>query len=200
MMAQFSPLGILLGFTFIAALGSFFYSTLHVPPTSPLPIARVRRSAEARVKILVPLGAALSPEGAVELACHWETGKERELVLVYVVVVPYILSLDTPLPDLDQAASDALDLANLIAQRHHCPARMYIVRHRSAAAGVLQVAREEQVDAIMLEGGEPHTSGEWRRMSIELLRRATCEVIVDQVPIAAQPLSLNLPVGSATGA
>ncbi len=186
-----NPLGILLAAVFFSSMAILFFWMFHVPPVLPLPVIKVRGSIEALHKLLVPVVEAIPSERAVELACRLGNGRKAELVLVHVIVVPYTLPLAAPMPEREKTAQETLELGNVIARRHGNHAQMRIVRHRSAAEGVLQVANEEQVDAIVLGVGvKTRVPGEWGRTSQEILRRANCEVIVDKVPLVAQPLHL----------
>lgn len=138
-------------------------------------------------KVLVPILKKNLSAHAIELACRVGHDECAELVLVHVVVVPYTLSLDEPLPEQDRDAKEEFDLASTIAARYGCPARVRIVHQRYPADGVLQIAREEKVDAIVLGvGAEERVPGEWEHTITEVLHRAECEVIIDRVPLAAQ--------------
>ncbi len=186
-----NPLGILLAAVFLASMAILFSWMFHVPPILPLPVIKVRGSVEALHKLLIPIVEAISSERAVELACRLGNGRKAELVLVHVIVVPYTLPLSAPMPEREKAAQQILELGDAIARRHGNHAQTRIVRHRSAAEGVLRVANEEKVDAIVLGVGvKTRVPGEWGKTSQEILRRANCEVIVDKVPLVAQPLHL----------
>jgi hypothetical protein len=51
------------------------------------------------------------------------------------------------------------------------------------------VAAEEDVDAIILGVGvRSRASNQWGKTSLEIMRRATCEVIVDKVPLEEEPM------------
>jgi nucleotide-binding universal stress UspA family protein len=188
-MVQAHPLGILLGLIFVSAVGMLFFWMFRVPPHVPLPVVKVHRSVDRVRKVLVPLVEAIPSERAVELACRLGHDQAAELILVHVIVVPYTLSLNAPMPAQDKMAQEALELGCMIAKRHACRARTRIIRHRSAAEGILRLARQEQVDAIVLGVGvKTRIPGEWGRTSSEILHRAECEVIIDKVPISAQPM------------
>ncbi len=190
-MVQAHPLGILLGLIFIGAIGLLFFWMFRVPPITPLGVVKVHRSIQAVRRILVPVGETITSERAVELACRLRQGKDLEIILAHIVVVPYTLSLNAPLPEQDKRAREALDMGVFIAKEHACLTRTRIVRHRNLADGILQVAREEQVDAIILSVGlKTRIPGEWGRTGAEILQRAECEVIVDKVPMSAQPIAL----------
>jgi nucleotide-binding universal stress UspA family protein len=197
-MIQANPIGILLALIFISSLGSLFFWMFRVPPPVPLSVARVHRSLEAVRKILIPIIEAISSERAVELACRLANGKKSEIILVHVMEVPYTMPLNAPMPAQEKRAREALDLGVLIGQRHGCHVQTQLIRHRNAADGILEMARAENVDAILLGvGTKTRVPGEWGKTAVAILNRAVCEVIVDKVPIAAQPMALNPPVKAA---
>ncbi len=190
-MVELNPLGILLAIVFATSMAGLFFWMFRVPPTLPLSVVKVCSSVEALHQILVPIGEALTSERAVELACRLGSAKQAELVLVHVIVVPYVLPLDAPLPAREKIAQEVLELGGAIAQRHGHLVRKRIVRHRSAAEGILRIADEEKVDVIILSVGiKARVPGEWGKTSEEILRRANCEVLFDKVPMAARPVAL----------
>lgn len=191
-MVELNPLGILLAAVFTSSMGFFFFWMFRVPPALPQPAARVHRSVEAIHKILVPIGEAITSQRAVELACRLGNGKKADLVLVHIIVVPHMLPLDAPIPEREKKAHEALELGCMIAQRYDIHARTRIVRHRNAAEGILRIAEEEKVDAIILGVGiKSRVPGEWGKTGEEILRRANCEVLFDNVPMAARPVALT---------
>ncbi len=182
MVAHASLLGMFIGIVFIGSIGMLFYSAFRTTGSSPESSQQTRRTADRVPKILVPLFDDAPSERAIELACRWATLKKGEVVLARVIVVPDILALDRPMPELDQAANDALDKANAMVRQHGCCTHMYIVRHRKMAGGILEVARQENVDAILLRYGvETQMPAEWGRTSLDILKHAKCEVFVDRV-------------------
>ncbi len=189
-MVQAHPLGITFGLIFLSAISTLFFWMFRVPPLVPLPVVKVHRSVDKIRKVLVPIVEAIPSERAVELACRLGHDQDAEILLVHVIVVPFTLSLSAPMPVQDRVAHDALELGGIIAKRHECRARTRTIRHRNAADGILQVAHQEQVDAIVLGVGvKTRLPGEWGRTSNEILRRAECEVIIDKVPMAVQPIA-----------
>jgi len=200
-MIQAHPIGILLALTFVGSLGFLFSWMFRVPPAVPLSVARVHRSIQAVRKILIPIVEAMPSERAVELACRLANGKKSELILVHVMEVPYTMPLNAPMPAQEKNAREALELGALIGQRYGCLAQTRLIRHRNAVDGILETARAENVDAILLGvGTKTRVPGEWGKTAVAILNRAMCEVIVDKVPLAAQPMALNPPVKSAPSA
>ncbi len=190
-MIEANLLGILLAAVFLCSMATLFFWMFHVPPVLPLPVIKVRGSVEAVHKLLIPIVEAIPSERAVELACRLGNGRRAEIVLVHVIVVPYTLPLSAPMPEREKTAHEALELGDVIARRHGNHVQTCIVRHRSAAEGVLQVANEEQVDAIVLGVGlKSRVPGQWGDTSMEIMRRANCEVILDKVPLATQPIAV----------
>jgi len=188
-MVELNPLGILLAVIFVASMGSLFFWMFRVPPTLPLPAVKVHGSVEALHKILVPIVEAIPSERAVELACRLGNSKKADLVLVHVIVVPYTMPLNAVMPEREKIAQQALELGCVIAGRYGTHVQTRIVRHRSAAEGILHVADEEKVDAIMLGVGiKSRVPGEWGKTSQEILNRANCEVLLDKVPMIAKPV------------
>lgn len=187
-MIELNPLGILLAALFIGSMAFLFHWMFRVPPALPLPIIKVHGSIEALHKILVPIVEAIPSERAVELACRLGNGKKAELVLVHVIVVPFTTPLNAPLPDREQEGQEALDLGAAIARQYDCRVQTRLIRHRSAVDGILDTARRENVDAIVLGVGlKSRVPGEWGKTSVEILKRSSCEVIVDKTPIAEWP-------------
>ncbi len=182
-------MGTVLAAVFVSSMAILFGWMFHVPPALPLPAVQVHGSVEAMHRILVPIVEAIPSERAVELACRLGNGKRAELVLVHVIVVPFTLPLSAPMPEREKHAQETLELGGLIARHYGCHAELRTVRHRSAAEGVLQVAAQEQVDAIVLGVGlKNRVPGEWGKTSAEILRRSAVEVLVDKVPLVDRPI------------
>lgn len=193
-MVNTTVLGVVLGAVFVLAIGVLFLWMFRVPPALSLPAAKACRSLTAVRKILVPITESIPSERAVGLACRLGREQGAELVLVNVIVVPFSLSLNSAIPVDEKKARDALELGATIAQRDGCTAHQRIIRHRSVPDGILQVAREEEVDAIVLGVGlRMRAAGQWGRTSLEVLRRASCEVILDKVCMEEQPAAATPP-------
>ncbi len=199
-MLQLHPMGILLGFAFVIAIGILFYWMFRVPPALPLPVIRVRRSLSAVRKILVPIGETMPSERAVELACRLGREQKAELVLVHVIAVPLTMELQAPQPEKEKEGRQALDLGHMIAERYGMSAATRLVHDRRPADGVLRVAREEGVDAIVLGVGYKSRGriqgSDWGQTTSEIVRRAPCEVIVDKVLTEAQRIEQVTPNGN----
>ncbi len=188
-MIQTSPLGILLGITFAVAIGGLLLWMFRVPPVSTLSATKAFRSLSAVQKVLVPITDSFPSERAIGLGCRLGQEQGAEMILLNVIIVPFTMALDTPLPAYESKAEHILQLGAGIAQKYGYSVRKRIIRHRSVPDGILQVAREEGVDAIIMGVGlKTRAAIPWGRTSLEIMRRATCEVIVDKVPLEEEPL------------
>ncbi len=178
----FHPIGIALAVLFVLSMGLLFFWMFRVPPPVPREVAAVRRSVAAMERILVPVSGRLASERAVELACRLGEKQRAEIVLAYVIEVPFTLSLNTPMPAAEAKGQEALRTARFIVEQHGLPVRTRIVPHRYAWDGILRLSHEEQVDAIVMSVGRGGPGGDaLGRTTQEVVRRAECEVILDRV-------------------
>ena len=178
------PLGIALAFIFVVSLGLLFWWMFRVPRPVPREVASIPHSVAAMQRILVPVSGTIHAERAVELACRLGEAQKAEIVLVYVVEVPFTLSLDAPLPQEDTKGHEALAPARFIVEQHGLPARTRTIPHRSASGGILHLAQEEMADAIVMSvgAGRPGAGEAMGRTAQEVVRKAECEVILDKAP------------------
>ncbi|HOG48439.1 MAG TPA: universal stress protein [Anaerolineae bacterium] len=178
------PLGIALAAVFVASMACLFFWMFRVPRQVPHEVAAVRHSVAALQRILVPVSGKVASGRAVELACRLGAAQKAEIVLAYVLEVPFTLSLDTSLPQEEARGRQALDVARLIVEQHGLPVRSKIMPHRYAWGGILHLAKEEQADAIIMGigAGRPGLSEGLGRTCQEIVQRAPCEVIIDRVP------------------
>lgn len=183
-------LGIVCGTFFVVAVGALLIWMFRVRPGSTLSAAKAYSSLSAVRKVLVPITDAFPSERAIGLACRLGREQNAEVVLLNIITMPYTLALNAPAPAEELKANHALELGVAIAQRYGYTVRKRIIRHRNIPDGILQVAREEEVDAIILGVGlKTRASSQWGQTSLEIMRRAPCEVIVDKVPIEEEPLA-----------
>jgi nucleotide-binding universal stress UspA family protein len=188
-MFTLSPWGLGLGCIFVLALGGFYWWMFRGPrPLPPRSASQPVLATSAR-RILVPISESTSAERAVEMAFRLSKSRKPDLVLVYVMEVPETLPLDAEMLEGDRAARQALETGRVVAHRYGCGSRTYLVRHRDTAEGILQVASEENVDAIVVSEGaqQQEASRRWRKLSAELMRRADFEVLWERGPRTIRP-------------
>jgi nucleotide-binding universal stress UspA family protein len=182
--AVFNPIGIGLAVLFVFLMVTIFRWMFSVPPRLPYTVVKARQSVSALSRILVPTTEDMISERAVELACRLGEDQKAEIVLTYIIEVPFTLSLDAPMPDEDARGQEALNTAQAIVEQHGLPFKKKIIPHRSVWSGILQLAKEEMVDAIVMGTGrgKPGQSEGIGRNTQEILKRAECEVILNRSP------------------
>jgi nucleotide-binding universal stress UspA family protein len=176
--------GILLAIIFVISMALLFFWMFRVPPAVPHEVARVRRSVAAMRRILVPVSRKVASERAVELACRLGAIQKAEIILAYIVEVPFTLSLDTVIPAEEAQGEEALRTAQFIVEQRGLPVSTKIIPHRYAWGGILHLAKEEMADAIVMSvgAGRPGLAEGMGRTAQEVIKRAECEVILDKMP------------------
>jgi len=185
-------IGIFLAIIFVAVLALLFFWMFRVPPKVPREVAVVRRSVAAMQRIMVPVSGRIASERAVELACRLGEAQKAEIILAYILEVPFTLSLGAPMAAEEARGQEVLRTARFIVEQHGLPVKTKIIPHRYVWGGILHLAREEMVDAIVMNvgTGRPGEADGMGRTAQEVLKRAECEVILDKVPASIVPSDL----------
>jgi nucleotide-binding universal stress UspA family protein len=182
------PLGVLLSLGFIVVLGSTLLWMLRLPRPLAQEVARAVYSVEAARCIVVPVLDLYYSHRAVELACRLGLRQGATIVLAYLVEVPRLLTLDSPLPAEVQARADkALADVRHIVERHGLKPVTDLVRAREAGEGVRRTVEAFRGDVVVLgvEAAPQKVPGVFTRTADTLLRHPPCEVIIDSVPVPA---------------
>jgi len=191
-MVQIEPLGILLAALFVISVGGLLIWMFRVPKGSTMSAARAYSSLSAVHKVLVAITDAFPSERAIGLGCRLGQEQGAEMLLLNVILMPYSMALDDPAPEEEKKAANALEMGAAIAQRYGYKVTKRTVRNRSIPDAILHVAEEEDVDAIILGVGvKSRASSQWGKTSLEIMRRANCEVIVDKVPLEEEPMAAD---------
>ncbi len=183
-----NPLGILLAVGFAIGLAATLFWMLHVPPPPPRGATRTLLSVRTIHKIVVPLVDLGASVRAVELACRLSLQQHAEIVLAYVYEIP--LTAPLRIPEHDPKVDRALAAAAFIATQHGVHPRQRVEPARQAWHKVIDIAREEAADLIVMgvsENNRPNESPIGKTAE-NVVRRAHCEVIVDRVPASKVPL------------
>src|SRR5207237_8498658 len=143
-----NPAGVTIAVSFTIGLAGTLGWMLRVPPSDPRGAPSTVRSVEAIRKVLVPildLGASVR---AVELAARLNQGHKAEMVIVYV----HGIRLRAPLvmPEKDPRIQRALDAAAFIATQHAIEPRTKVNVARQAGQRIVEIAREEAADLIVM--------------------------------------------------
>jgi len=179
-----SELGVVLALLFAVVMGGLLWWMLHPPKAITAVAAKMKYTVGALKRILVPtVGEAYSEKG-VELACRLGREQNADILLAYVIEVPFTLPLGAPLERADARAKEALERAEGVVTRHRLRFAKKVERARQAADGIIRVAKDEGVDMIVLSL-PPSGKREGRlfgRTTEVLLRRAPCELVINKLP------------------
>ncbi|MBI2265276.1 MAG: universal stress protein [Armatimonadetes bacterium] len=184
-----SPIGALLAVFFVLSFGGVLSWMLRLPRAPTEAAARVCHSVSAVRHILVPvLGTDYSDRG-IELACRIGREQKAEIILSYVIEVPFSLPLGAPLPVQETRGKAILERAKSIVEIHELRCQTRLERSRFAGDKVVEMVRAEDLQMVIL-GVRPRL---WPienligRTSETLLRKLPCEVILDAFPECAKP-------------
>jgi nucleotide-binding universal stress UspA family protein len=107
-------------------------------------------------RLLVPVVDSPESERAIELACRLAADRDAVLVAVAVIEVPALLPLDAYMLDEESAARVLLERAGVTADSYGVGFSPRIVRAREAADEIVEQARVEDVELLVL--GAPQSS------------------------------------------
>ncbi len=192
--AHLTLVGAILAFGFAASIIGVITWMLRLPEQTPatLQVAKAVRATERTNRILVPVqGTALS-DRMVALGAQMAKARRADLVVFYVVEVPWMLPLDAHLPEAERLADDTLARARSITDRYDVPLTTRIAHARAAGHAVIDEAIEIGADIILM-GDLPGRGGETRfnETTTYVFSHAPCEVVIDRpamdVPVLPRP-------------
>jgi nucleotide-binding universal stress UspA family protein len=179
------PLGVFIALGFIAVLISTLFWMLRLPRPMAQEVARAVFSVQATRCIVVPILDLFYTERAVELACRMGKSQNANIVLAYIVEVPRLVALESPIPvEVEDRAKQALLHAQTIVERHGLKAISTTARAREANEGISQIVLKYRGDIIVLgvQAVERHVPSIFTRTADALMRRPPCEVLIDSMP------------------
>jgi nucleotide-binding universal stress UspA family protein len=114
------------------------------------------------------------------LASRLARGQKSELLAIYVIEVPFTLPTNAVMEEEDRVALDALASAEAIAKNTGVDVRTEVVHHRQTAQAVLDVAKRERADLIVMgsyrEG--KYTGAPLGRDIEQIAANAKCDVLI----------------------
>lgn len=153
------------------------------PPASY--VQRIAKQAESELErmvgsIIVVFSPEINSSHMLALAVRLARGERSELLAIYVVEVPYTLPRDAEMPSEERAALDALGAAETIANSSNVAIRTETVKTRSTKQAVLDIAKREKADLIILgsfrEG--KYSGAPLGRAIEEIAADAKCDVLI----------------------
>jgi nucleotide-binding universal stress UspA family protein len=163
---------------------SIIWWMLHPPPQISLAVAKAKIAISAIKKIIVPTTGTTYSESAVELACRLGLPQKAEIIVTYVIEVPFTLPLNASMEKAEAIAKEVLNRAAAIVEHRNLPVRSKVERARKVGEGIVRLAAAENADLIVI-GIRPIIGVPEKimgRTSETILRHAPCEVIIDRQP------------------
>jgi nucleotide-binding universal stress UspA family protein len=142
--------------------------------------------------ILVPLADNADTERALDVACKLAAEHGAKLVALAVVEVPPLLPLDAHKQPEEAAAHRLLERARAFAESYGVHFVQRVVRGREAATPVVELARAERSELIVM--GTPRRTRSGRdapafgHTTQSILKRAPCRVMVLAAPARVVPV------------
>lgn len=177
-----TPAGIGAALATTAAIAATLWWMLH-PPKSKADIAA--RAAEKTLQmrlgtVIVVFSSEIRSEHMMALAVRLARGQNSELLAIYVIEVPFTLPTNAAMDEEDRQALEILASAEAIAKHRGIDARTEIVHHRRTAQAVLDIAKRERADLIIMgsyrEG--KYTGAPLGRDIEQIAANAKCDVLV----------------------
>jgi nucleotide-binding universal stress UspA family protein len=146
------PIGAVVALFIAIGIGSVLFWMLHAPASQVQKIAaQTTREVKKMVgSIIVVFSPEINSRHMMALAVKLARGERSELLALYVIEVPRTLPPDAEMPDEERAALDALGAAETIANENNVTLRTETVKVRSTAEAVLEVAKREKANLLIL--------------------------------------------------
>lgn len=154
-----------------------------IAPIPTLQIEKIKVPGYQKVNfehILVPTRGGEETE-TVQMACELAKLYKAELTAVNVIEVPFSISIHTPLYHKMVQAEASMKRAEAIARDLGVHIHLQIIRARSTAKAILDLAKEGHFDLIVIGSIMPEKNLFFKGLSIvteEVIRKAPCKVIV----------------------
>lgn len=172
----------------IAACASMFsvsatlWWMLH-PPKTKADIAAKNAEQVLRQQlgtVIVVFSSDIRSEHMMALASRLARGQKSELLATYIIEVPFTLPTNAVMEEEDRTALDALASAEAIAKGKGIDVRTEVVHHRQTAQAVLDIAKRERADLIIMgsyrEG--KYTGAPLGRDIERIAAEAKCDVLI----------------------
>jgi nucleotide-binding universal stress UspA family protein len=174
--------GAIIALCIAAAIVGCLWWMLHPPASFVQKIAAEAESQLERLvgSIIVVFAAEINSANMMALAVKLARGERSELLVIYVIEVPYTLPPDAEMPIEERVALDALGTAEEIANSNNVFIRTETIKARSTKQAVLDLAKQEKANLIILgsyrEG--KYSGAPLARTIEEIAADAKCDVLI----------------------
>ncbi|MDQ6823777.1 MAG: universal stress protein [Candidatus Eremiobacteraeota bacterium] len=179
---RITPEGAGLAVACVVSIFATLYWMLH-PPKSRADVAAKEAAITLRRQfgtVIVVFSSEIRSEHMMVLAAKIARGQHSEVLATYIIEVPFTLPTNAAMEDEDRAALDMLASAEAIAKSNGVEVRTEIVHQRSTTTAVLELAKREKADLIILgsfrEG--KYTGAPLGRTIETIAANAKCDVLI----------------------
>ncbi len=122
---------------------------------------------------------------SLQMATQLALQHKAFITAIYVIEVPFSVSINTPLVDKMQEGELALKHAEAVARENGVKIQTKLLRSRSIPQTILDLAKEENADVIILSGHlhKPGLFNNKKEVIAEILKQAHCRVYVSYAPL-----------------
>ncbi len=179
---QITLAGAIIAFGIAVLVGLTLWWMLHPPASYVQQIAARAESELERMvgSIIVVFSPEINSGHMMALAVKLARGERSELLVIYVIEVPYTLPPTAEMPEEERTALDALGAAETIANANNVTVRTETIKARSTTQAVLDMAKREKANLIILgsyrEG--KYSGAPLGRTIEEIAADAKCDVLI----------------------
>lgn len=181
----FKPEGRYLGLAwlFIGIVMYFGYrKSENIDPVATLDIEKIEVPDYAELLVQKILVATRGSTDTIQIAAELASANKASLLATYIIEVPFSMSIETPLYHQMHQADLALKRAEAICREQGVDIETKVIRSRSISKAILETAKEEAVDLILLSSALSYKNRFFgNRLSIidEVTKGAHCRVVVN---------------------
>ena len=177
-----TTLGLILALLTVFAVCATLWWMLHPPKTkADIAAKQAERALREQLRtVVVAFSSEIHSEHMMALAARLARGENSEVLAIYVIEVPFTLPTNAVMEEEDRMALDALASAEAIGKSNGVEVRTEVVHHRQTAQAVLDVAKRERADLIIMgsyrEG--KYTGAPLGRDIEQIAASAKCDVLI----------------------
>lgn len=174
--------GLAAGLVTVFAVFATLWWMLHPPKTkADIAAKQAERALRQQLRtVIVVFSSEIRSEHMMVLASRLARGQKSELLAIYIIEVPFTLPTNAVMEEEDRVALDELASAEAIGKNTGVDVRTEVVHHRQTAQAVLDVAKRERADLIIMgsyrEG--KYTGAPLGRDIEQIAASAKCDVLI----------------------
>lgn len=179
---QMTSAGIISALLTVMAVCATLWWMLHPPKTkADIAAKKAERALREQLRtVVVAFSSEIQSEHMMALAARLARGENSEVLAIYVIEVPFTLPTNAVMEEEDRVALDALASAEAIGKSNGVEVRTEVVHHRQTAQAVLDIAKRERADLIIMgsyrEG--KYTGAPLGRDIEQIAADAKCDVLI----------------------